>query len=96
MWNIQIENNVKRVNKPEENMKKAYAMIFKEFCTHQIQTRIKYHHKNNSIINDHLKIIYTIAKSMHYPIQETYPYISLPESLARMTNTRQQEKGVLM
>ena len=31
MRNIQIENNMKREKKLEENVKKVYAMIFKEF-----------------------------------------------------------------
>ena len=32
VWNIQIQNNVNGENKLEENVKKAYAMIFKQFC----------------------------------------------------------------
>ena len=40
-WNIQIENNAKRENKLEENFKKVYAMIFKEFCTSQMKNIIK-------------------------------------------------------
>ena len=35
----------------EENAKKAYAMIFKEFCPSHIQNKIKEHPKYGSIIN---------------------------------------------
>ena len=40
MWNIKIENNVKRENKLEQNVTNLYAMIFKELCLSQIQNRI--------------------------------------------------------
>ena len=40
--------------------KKAYAMIFKEFCPSHMQNRIKYHLKYNIIFNDNLKLMDTI------------------------------------
>ena len=43
-------------------MKKAYAMIFKDFCPHQMQNKIKEHPKYDSIFNYPLKIIYAIAQ----------------------------------
>ena len=36
-----------------------------------------------------------ISKSMHKPIQEKYPYLSLTVSIEIITNTSQQEKEVL-
>ena len=43
MWNIKIENNVKRENKLEDNIEKVYAMIFKKFCPSQRQNIMKDH-----------------------------------------------------
>ena len=43
MWNIQIENNVKIENKLEDNVYKAYAVIFKELFPSLTQNRIKEH-----------------------------------------------------
>ena len=37
-----------------------------------------------------------IAQSMHKPIQETYPYLSLTESLDIIMNTRKHKKVVLV
>ena len=45
MWNIKIDKHTKVENKLEENVKKKYAMIFKEFCPNQIQNIIKKHPK---------------------------------------------------
>ena len=92
MWNIQIENHVKKENKMEENTKKAYAMIFKEFCPSWMQKRFKYHHEYNSLLNETLKVMDALAQEMHKPIQATYAYLSLGEPLARKMSTRQQGK----
>ena len=61
----------------EENVKKAYAMIFKEFYGSNMKNRIKYHPKYDSILNNPLKLIDAIAQSMYEPIRATYPYLSL-------------------
>ena len=68
MWNIQIENNVKRGNKLEENVKKAYAMIFKEFCPIQIQNIIKEHPEYDSILNYPLKLMGEIYQLIQNPV----------------------------
>ena len=66
---------MKRENKLEENVKKAYAMIFKEFCPSQIQNRIKQNPKYDSIINSTLKLMDKIDQPIHEPIWSTYPYL---------------------
>ena len=38
MWNIQNKNHAKIEIKLEVNVKKSYAMIFKEFCPYQLKT----------------------------------------------------------
>ena len=43
-----------------------------------------------------MKIIYSIAQSMHKPIQRTYPCLELTQSLARMINNKQQKKEGLV
>ena len=75
MWDIQIENNVKIENKLEYNVKKAYAMIFKEFCTRQMQNRLKEHPEYDIIINNTLKLMDAIAQSIHEPVRAIYPYL---------------------
>ena len=67
-------------------------MIFKDLCPSQTKNRIKDHPKYDSIINNHLKLMDEISESINHPIRATYPYIPFIESLARMTNTRKQEK----
>ena len=67
-------------------------MIFKEFFPSQTKNRMKKNPKYDSIINDDLKLMDKIYQSMHEYIQETYPYLSLKESIATMMNTGKQEK----
>ena len=72
----------------EENIRKAYAVIFKELFPSHIQNIIEEHPEYESNTNNTLKIMNSIARSIHEPIQETYPYMSLTESLAIITNNR--------
>ena len=62
MWNIKIENHVKREKKLEENVKKAYSVIFQEFCPSQMQNRIKEHPTYDSILGNPLKLMDTTAQ----------------------------------
>ena len=96
MWNIQIDNHVKREKKLEENINSVYQMIFKDLCPSQTKNRIKDHPKYDSINNNILKIMDGIDQSMHNTIQETYPYLLLAESLAIIMNNRQQQKEGLV
>ena len=96
MWNIQIDNHVKREKKLEEIVKNVYVMIFEQFCPSRIQNRIKEHQKYESILKYTLKIMDVIDQSMYEPIQETYPYLLLTEYLAIIMNTRQQKKEILV
>ena len=63
-WNSKIENPVKLENKLEEYIKKAYAMIFKELCPSIMQDRLEEHPKYDSIIDNPLKLMDAISKSM--------------------------------
>ena len=65
MWRIKIENHMKRDNKLKEKSKKAYVMIFKEFCPCHTQNIIKENPKYDSIINNNLKLMDAISQSMH-------------------------------
>ena len=67
-------------------------MIFKQFFPSQILNKIKEHPKYDSVINNPLNLIDSIDRSIHEPMQATYPYLPLTEYLSRMVNTRQQEK----
>ena len=71
MCNIQIDNRVERENKLENNVKKAYEIIFKEFCPSQMQNRIKEHPKHGSILNDTLKLMDSISETMNKYIRST-------------------------
>ena len=56
-------------------MKKPYAMIFKEFCLHQMKTKIKDNPEYESILNNALKLMDAIDQSMGDYIQAKYPYL---------------------
>ena len=83
---------MKRDKKTGRERKKAYAMIFKELCTSQMQNIIKDQLEYDTILFNPLKLMDEIDQSMQERIRTKYKYLSLTESLARIMNTRQQER----
>ena len=91
MWNIKYRIKLKD-KRTGIKRKKAFSMIFKEFCSSHMKYIIEEHHEYDININDPLKIMDEIYQSMHRNIRATYPYLSLTEYFAKMTSTRQQWK----
>ena len=63
-------------NALQENISKAYALIFTNYCTRPMQSRIKEHPDFESTIEDNpfelLKVIKTL---MHDAVRAQYPYM---------------------
>ena len=63
--------------KNRRELKKSYAVIFREYCPSHMQNIIKEHLEYDSILNDPLKLMDAIYQSIHKPIRSTYPYLPL-------------------
>ena len=93
----QMELYLKREAILEENLGKAYSLIYENYCDNIMQTRIKEHPKYLSeILNDPIKLLEEIAKLMHEPIRAQFPYLSMMEAHRRLLNMKQREKENLL
>ena len=61
---------LKQVEKLEENMGKAYSLIYKNYCDTGMQARIKEHPKYYSkILDNPIKLLEAILILMHEPVR---------------------------
>ena len=71
MWDILIENDVKKGNELEENVTKSYLMVFKEFLPSQIKMELKSTPNIIVLLTAPLNLMDEIYQSMQGPIRET-------------------------
>ena len=76
----------------EENLMKAYALIFGTYCSKAIQSRVEEHPDfETTLRDDPIELLKTINILMHDTIRAKYPYASLHDVMMRLFNLRQQE-----
>ena len=76
----------------EDNLDKAYALIFGTYCSKAIQSRIEDHPEfETKIRDDPIMLLQTICILMHDTVRARYPYASLFDAVTRLLNMRQQE-----
>jgi adenosyl cobinamide kinase/adenosyl cobinamide phosphate guanylyltransferase len=86
-----------RVDTLEQNMHKAYALIFSTYYNKTMQNRIEDHPDFESAIRDDpIELLEKIKVLMHDPIRVKYPYASLTEALIRLMNIKQFEQEQLL
>jgi hypothetical protein len=81
----------------EQNLTKAYMLIFSTYCNKTTQNRIEEHLDYETTIHDDpIELLSKIKVLMHDPMREKYPFASLTEAMIRMLNIKQIEnEGVL-
>jgi hypothetical protein len=81
----------------EQNLTKAYALIFSTYCNKMMQNRIEEHPDYEATIHDDpIELISKIKVLMHGPIRAKCPFASLTEAMIRMLNIKQQENEQLL
>ena len=76
----------------DENLDKAYALIFGTYCSKSIQSRVEEHPEFETKIRDNpIELLTTISVLMHDTVRARYPYASMNEALLRLINMKQQE-----
>jgi hypothetical protein len=97
MYQAELEIYLDRKDTLEQNLAKAYALIFSTYCNKTMQNRIEEHPEFETIIRDDpIELLMKIKVLMHDPIRAKYPFASLTEAISRMLNLKQiDEEGLL-
>ena len=88
----ELRRYLDRMDMLEENMKKAYTMIFTNYCTKGMQQRVKEHPNfKGEIEDDPIKLLISIKSLTHEPVRAQYPLIAVTDSFIRWINGRQYD-----
>jgi hypothetical protein len=97
LYQAQLERYLDRQATLEQNLYKAYALIFSTYCNKMMQNRIEEHPDyKNTICDNPIELLTKIKMLMHDPIRAKYPFASLTEAMIRMLNIKQQENEQLL
>jgi hypothetical protein len=97
MYQAELERYLDRKDTLEQNLTKAYALIFSTYCNETVQNCIEEHPGyETSIRDDPIELLIKIKALMHNPIREKYTYASLTEAMSRMLNVKQYENEGLL
>jgi hypothetical protein len=78
MYQAKLERYLDRKDTLEQNLAKAYALIFSTYCNKTMQNRIEEHPEFETIIRDDpIELLNKIKVLMHDPIRVKYPFASL-------------------
>ena len=81
----------------EENLMKAYALIFGTYCSKALQSRVEEHPDfETTIRDDPVELLKAINILMQDTVRAKYLYASLHDVMMRLFNLRQQEHEHLM
>ena len=88
------KKDVRRFN---ENWVKAYALIWKNYCSKEVQVVLEEMSDFDSRIkNDPVELLKEIETLMHVPQRAKYPPLTLVEVLSEFTKIKQGEKESLI
>ena len=97
IYQVEVEEWVKRKNTYESNSAKAYSLIYDNYCSKTIQDKVKNHLDFESDIRDNpIKLLEVIKTLMHDPEDTVYPMASLTEAVRRVINIKQHENESLL
>jgi hypothetical protein len=97
VYQAKLERYLDRKDSLEQNLTKAYALIFSNFCNKTMQNCIEEHPDYETMIRDDpIELLDKIKMLMHDPIRAKYPHASLTEAMSRMLNIKQIESEGLL
>jgi hypothetical protein len=97
LYHSELERYLDRKDTLEQNLSKAYALIFSTYCNKTMQNYIKEHPDyENTIQDDPIELLTKIKVLMHDPIRAKYPCASLTKALIRLMNIKQLEHEGLL
>jgi hypothetical protein len=88
----ELERYLERNDTLEQNLTKAYALIFSTYCNKTVHNRSEEHPEFETVIRDDpIELLTKIKVLMQDPIWAKYPFASLTEAISRMLNLKQSE-----
>ena len=97
MFQEELKRYLERKENLEENLTKAYALIFSQYCNKTMQSRVEEHKDfTTTIRDDPIELLGKIRVLMHDPVRSKYPFASLTEAMSRMINLKQMEQEQLL
>jgi hypothetical protein len=91
-YKVAIEQWSARRNDLEREMMKAYSLIYQNFCTTAMQSRIKEHPEFESKIRDDpIELLKAIKILMQDTVRAKYNYASVTDAFWRILSTKQVE-----
>ena len=86
-YEAEIKQFLDRQSGLEENLMKAYALIFVAYCSKAIQSWVEEHPDfETTIRDDPIELLKTINILMHDTVRAKYPYASLHDVVMRLFN----------
>ena len=97
IYQMEFTRFLERKETLEQNLTRAYALIYSSYCRKMMQHRIEEHPDFEGMIWDKpIKLLKMIKLLMHDPIRAKYPYTSMMDVIGHMMNIKQMEhKGLL-
>ena len=97
VYQAQIMRYIERVETLDQNLTRAYALIYSTYCNRTLQNRIEEHPDfKKKIRDDPIELLKVTQILMHDPVRAKYPYASLTEAVARTLNIKQMENENLI
>ena len=96
-YQAKLTRFLEREDTLDENLLKAYALIFSNYCSKTIQNRIEEHPDFESVIRDDpIELLKAIKVLMHEIARVRYPLASFTDALTRLINLKQLEHENLL
>ena len=89
----EIKQFLERERALEDNLDKAYALIFGTYCSKAVQSWVEEHPDYKTTIRHNpIELLKTVSVLMHDTVRAKYPYASLYDVMMHRFNMRQQEQ----
>jgi hypothetical protein len=76
---------------------RAYALIFSNYCTRTMQSRVEEHPDFATMIKNYrIELLKAIETSTHDTVRAQYHYVSITDALGRVINVKQYENESLL
>jgi hypothetical protein len=97
LYQAELEQYLDRKDTLEQNLTKAYALIYSTYCNKTMQNRVEEHPDfKDTIRDDPIELLTKIKILMHDPIRSKYLFASLTDALIRLMNIKQLEHEGLL
>jgi len=91
-YQLELKCWMDRNNTLDNNLRKAYSLIFTSYCTKEMQRRVKDHIDFESTIRDDpIELLTAIRTLTHDPVRARYPFASAFDAISRAVNLKQQK-----